>query len=83
MTGVQTCALPISEHRKGKPSKKKGVPLSDETKKKISIAMTGKIKSVEERQKISEANRKRIIKPETKLKLSIAAKIRESRKKNK
>ena len=69
-----------SELRKGKPSYKKGISLSEEVKRKISLSAIGRKHTLETKKKIAEANSKRIITNETKLKLSIAAKKREALK---
>ena len=45
----------MSEAKKGKSSPRKGVTISNETKKKISESLKGKVRSEESRRKISEA----------------------------
>lgn len=47
----------ISAALKGKPSKKKGIPMSEEQKNKISETMKGRIPSEETRKKISDAKK--------------------------
>jgi hypothetical protein len=48
----------ISAH-KGKPSPKKGKPISDEQKSKISASNKGKVRSAETKSKMSEAKKGR------------------------
>ena len=45
----------MSKKKKGKPSPRKGVKLSDETRKKLSVSHTGKVFSETHRQNISKA----------------------------
>ena len=69
----------MSESHKGKPSHKKGVTLSDETRKKISESMKGRTFSDETRKKLSEALKGKKHKPfteETRKKMSESAKRR-------
>lgn len=63
-----------------KPHKKRGPP-SDETRKKLSDAQKGKVKSQDTKDKISKANLGRRLSKETKKKMSESAKKRPSRKK--
>lgn len=63
----------ISEGNKGKPAWCKGMklkPLSDEHKRKMSEALTGRVVSEETRRKNSEASKGRVVSEETKRKLS-------------
>ena len=46
-------------HMQGKPSPRKGVTLSDETRRKLCEARKGRIFTEETRRKISEANKRR------------------------
>lgn len=46
-------------HKKGKPARNKGIPISEEQKKKISEAHKGKHLSVEHRRKIAEKSKGR------------------------
>lgn len=50
----------ISESMKGKPSNRKGVKLSDDTKEKLRVANLGKTYSEETRRKVSEAGKGKI-----------------------
>lgn len=50
----------ISEGNKGKPSINKGTILSDETKEKMRIAKLGKVRSEEDKLKISEGKKKQV-----------------------
>jgi len=52
----------ISNSQKGKPSPKKGKPLSDEQKAKLIAISTGRKMSEESRAKMSEAQKKRFAK---------------------
>ena len=66
----------MSESKKGKPSPKKGKPLSEEHKRKVSESLKGKTKSEEHKRKISEARKGKPKSEETKRKLSEAQKVR-------
>ena len=51
--------IKISEAKKGKPSPRKGVTLSDDTRKKMSESLKGKHRSDETKKKISAAVKRR------------------------
>ena len=74
----------ISEHMKGKMVGEKnpnyGKPLSEGTKEKLRIAMTGRIKTEETRKKLSIAGKGKKRSPESKIRYSAAAKIREAKR---
>lgn len=61
-------------HRKGKPAWNKGVPMSNEQKKKLSEVNKGKHPSEETIKKIAEANKGKLRSEEAKKKMSEAAK---------
>jgi hypothetical protein len=63
----------LSKAAKGKPSKKKGIPISNEQKKKLSEAGKGRILSIETKQKISDSQKGKILSEETKQKIRLSS----------
>lgn len=73
----------ISNAKKGKPSKTKDIPMSEEQKEKCRIAATGKIQSEEHKRNISQSLLGNKHSEETKRKMSESAKGKPSKTKGK
>lgn len=71
----------MSLHKKGKTSPKKGIPLSEETRRKMSESRKGKKKSAETRRKMSESHKRCALSEETRKKMSEAKKGKTSPRK--
>jgi len=60
----------LSDARKGKPPWNKGIPHTEETKRKIGLSSKGRFFSKEARKNMSEAKKGKVISEETKKKMS-------------
>ena len=66
------CAKLISKAHKGKPSWNRGIPRSEEVKRKLSEARKGMRQSDEAKRKVSEANKGKLVSSETRNKIARA-----------
>ena len=69
----------VSKALKGRIGPRKGCKVTEETKRKLSLAQLGKKHSEETKKKISEANKGRVVSEEHKKKISIALRGKKNR----